>query len=292
MHVDLCHAAGRRYLLISGIHRHVSDPAELARQCASEQDVREVDEVVLITPAELKPEDKTDRLMHLHAYTLAGEAVEPDGIDVLCAFHALQRHEDRTEDSLMLRVSEHLVRAHGLSRGDDWVEATIGRAELDPAACGVDLSGFTSIDPPHTFEIPLEGAADADDDPIIATLVGVDGTPMHAVIFTTDFRSTPLELIGPALDSHPAFPSGVSTHVASLGRLGEVGMKSWRRGVGITSASGVGLAAVTAAGVTMCCTIAVNTATLEEGELEAAMDDDRKLMVRGRVRAMEPSAAR
>src|SRR5207237_3178299 len=74
------------------------------------------------------------------------------------------------------------------------------------------------------------------------------GNP-HAVAFVDDVMRFPLEGLGPTLEHHPMFPRRVNFHVVEVLGPGEVRMRTWERGSGITLACGTGACAVCVAGV-------------------------------------------
>ena len=74
------------------------------------------------------------------------------------------------------------------------------------------------------------------------------GNP-HAVIYVDDAAAFPLETLGPLFEHHPAFPRRVNVHVVEVFDPGEVRMRTWERGSGITLACGTGACAVCVAGV-------------------------------------------
>lgn len=88
-----------------------------------------------------------------------------------------------------------------------------------------------------------------------ATFVSM-GNP-HAVIFengTTDLTPSQvhdwdLSRIGPALETHPAFPRRMNIHIAGVQSRRELTMRTWERGAGLTQACGTGACAVLVAGV-------------------------------------------
>ena len=53
----------------------------------------------------------------------------------------------------------------------------------------------------------------------------------------------------PLLENHPAFPKRVNVHFVQVISPGEVRMRTWERGSGITLACGTGACAVAVAGV-------------------------------------------
>ena len=68
-------------------------------------------------------------------------------------------------------------------------------------------------------------------------------------LFVDDVMRFPLEVLGPMLEHHPMFPRRVNVHVVEVLGPGEVRMRTWERGSGITLACGTGACAVCVAGV-------------------------------------------
>lgn len=65
------------------------------------------------------------------------------------------------------------------------------------------------------------------------------GNP-HAVIFTDDVQSVPLEKLGPLIETHKIFPKKTNVHFVQVIRQNEIKMRTWERGAGITLACGTG----------------------------------------------------
>ncbi len=72
------------------------------------------------------------------------------------------------------------------------------------------------------------------------------GNP-HAVIFTDDINSIDLEHAGPLLENHPIFPQKANIEFAQILPDGNVRMRVWERGSGITQACGTGACATAVA---------------------------------------------
>lgn len=105
-----------------------------------------------------------------------------------------------------------------------------------------------------THEIPMDTTEDkfldqeilVDGKHIKMTVLSV-GNP-HAVTFTDDINSVPLEILGPKIECHPSFPQRINAHfVRVLGR-DEVEMITWERGTGVTLACGTGATSTVLAG--------------------------------------------
>ncbi len=86
-----------------------------------------------------------------------------------------------------------------------------------------------------------------DSNEITCTPVSV-GNP-HAVIFVDDIDSAPLTTLGPKLEHHTAFPDGVNVEFVQILGDGELRMRVWERGSGVTMACGTGACASAMAAV-------------------------------------------
>lgn len=72
------------------------------------------------------------------------------------------------------------------------------------------------------------------------------GNP-HLVIFVDDISRVDLPQVGPLLERHPLFPNRVNVEFAQVLADGEVRMRVWERGSGITQACGTGACATAVA---------------------------------------------
>jgi len=73
------------------------------------------------------------------------------------------------------------------------------------------------------------------------------GNP-HMVAWCDAVDAVPLERIGPVIEHLPMFPERINVHVVETIGAGEVRMRTWERGSGITQACGTGACAVCVAG--------------------------------------------
>ncbi len=85
----------------------------------------------------------------------------------------------------------------------------------------------------------------ADGKRLIGTTVSM-GNP-HLVIFVNDITKIDLEDIGPKLENHPFFPGRINVEFAQVLGKGEIRMRVWERGSGITQACGTGACATAVA---------------------------------------------
>ena len=74
------------------------------------------------------------------------------------------------------------------------------------------------------------------------------GNP-HAIFWCDDVSKVPLEIVGPLIEQHGAFPQRINAHFAQRESDSCVRVRTWERGSGITQACGTGACAVVVAGV-------------------------------------------
>ncbi|WP_457553650.1 diaminopimelate epimerase [Desulfobacula sp.] len=76
------------------------------------------------------------------------------------------------------------------------------------------------------------------------------GNP-HAVVFVDDLEKVDVKRIGPSIENHERFPEKTNVEFVEVVNTGELKMKVWERGAGITLACGTGAcAALVAASLT------------------------------------------
>ncbi|MBE6660758.1 MAG: diaminopimelate epimerase [Ruminococcaceae bacterium] len=95
--------------------------------------------------------------------------------------------------------------------------------------------------PDEDMTVSLDGQT------VVMTPVSV-GNP-HAVIFVEDIEGAPLTTLGPKLERHEAFPDGVNVEFVQVLGYGELRMRVWERGSGVTMACGTGACASAMAAV-------------------------------------------
>ncbi len=88
------------------------------------------------------------------------------------------------------------------------------------------------------------------------------GNP-HFVVFINDMNQIDLPVIGPKIENHPHFPNRTNVEFAQLLPGGDIRMRVWERGSGITQACGTGA----------CATLVAATVTGQTGaEAKVIMD--------------------
>lgn len=116
----------------------------------------------------------------------------------------------------------------------DLVRVDMGEPVLEGRKIPVAAEGFVR-------EFPLA----LPDRSVPVTCVSM-GNP-HAVVFVEDAEAYPLESVGPQVETHPFFPNRVNVEFVQVLSPGEVRMRVWERGSGVTMACGTGACATAVA---------------------------------------------
>jgi diaminopimelate epimerase len=98
------------------------------------------------------------------------------------------------------------------------------------------------------------------------------GNP-HCVVWVQDVDTAPVELAGPVIERHPAFPARTNVEFAQLKEDGSIRVRVWERGCGETLACGTGAAATVVAATLASKIDHAAVVELAGGELETEWDE-------------------
>jgi diaminopimelate epimerase len=128
-------------------------------------------------------------------------------------------------------------------RDDGRVTVDMGAPVFEPERVPFDASDLVPRKTGHFVLWPL----------------GVQGTPIevavlsmgnpHAVQRVDDVRTAPVATLGPAIETHPAFPRRVNAGFVEVLSRHEINLRVWERGAGETLACGTGACAAVVAGI-------------------------------------------
>jgi diaminopimelate epimerase len=106
------------------------------------------------------------------------------------------------------------------------------------------------------------------------------GNP-HATFFVDDVEAVDLGQLGPALEHHPLFPQRSNIGVAAIRDRGDIRLRVWERGAGITRACGSGACAAVIAAHRRGLTERRAVVTLDGGSLDIHWRDDGHVIMIG-----------
>ena len=227
------HGAGNDYVYVDCFEQPVDDPAAVALAVSDRHFGIGGDGLILVMPSDVAD-------VRMRMFNADGSEAEMCGNGVRCVAKYAYDHGRTTANPMTVETGGGVKTIEVILGGDGKVaRATVdmGPPVLVPSEIPVRFDGEKAID------IPLA----VGDEQFGATCVSM-GNP-HAVIYVDDVEGVELERIGPVLETHEAFPQRVNVHFVQVYHDGEVAMRTWERGSGITLACGTGASAVCVAGV-------------------------------------------
>jgi len=233
------HGIGNDYVYVDGFAEQVADPASLARRVADRHFGVGADGLILILPS-----DRADVRMRM--FNADGSESEMCGNGVRCVGKYAFDHKLTTNNPLRVETGRGVLPITLQVEGGRARSATVNMGEpiLDLPAIPVDREKLARGPREHVWGVSVEAPEPARYD---GTFVSM-GNP-HAVIYAPNVRTIDLEHVGPVLEHHAAFPRRMNVHFVQVHSPGEVTMRTWERGSGITLACGTGACAVCVAGV-------------------------------------------
>ncbi|MHB1557753.1 MAG: diaminopimelate epimerase [Isosphaeraceae bacterium] len=252
------HGLGNDYVYVSTFDQPVpADPDRLAVVVSDRHFGIGGDGLILIMPSE-----RADARMRM--FNADGSEGEMCGNGVRCVAKYVHDHDLARKDRVTIETGRGVLTLDldivaGKVRG---VRVDMGAPILTSSEIPTTLPG----DPPVNVPLRVGGREFA------VTAVSM-GNP-HAVIYVDNVMEFPLEELGPAIENHPAFPRRVNVHIVEVYDPGEVRMRTWERGSGITLACGTGACAVCVAGVLTGRSGRKILAHLPGGDLELEWRDD------------------
>jgi len=236
--------AGNDYIYVNCFDEALPrDPGALARRMADRHFGVGGDGLILICPSE-----RADARMRM--FNADGSESEMCGNGIRCVAKYVYDHGISAKDRLRIETGAGVL-ALDLTICDglvDRVRVDMGVPILESAKIPTTLPGERVIDlplPSEGFDSQQAWFQDCGLDPRL-TCVSM-GNP-HVVLYCRDVARVPLATVGPAVEHAPYFPRRINVHFVQVHSPGEVTMRTWERGSGITLACGTGASAVCVAG--------------------------------------------
>lgn len=204
----------------------------------------------------IEPSGRADARMRM--FNADGSESEMCGNGVRCVAKYLHDHGHARTPRVTVETGRGV-----LTLDLEIVDGLARRVRVDmgaPILRGSDVPTTLPGDPPVNVPLTVAGRR------LEVTAVSM-GNP-HAVVYVDDVATFPVEAVGAALERDPSFPRRVNAHFVQVMGSGEVRMRTWERGSGVTLACGTGACAVCVAGVLTRRTDPTILAHLPGGDLE------------------------
>ncbi|MCR5596790.1 MAG: diaminopimelate epimerase [Lachnospiraceae bacterium] len=229
MHFTKMEGCGNDYIYIDGSKENVEDKQELAKKLSDRNFGIGGDGIIFINPGK-------EAEFEMEMYNADGSRSEMCGNGIRCV--AKYIHDKGLSDSNPLTIESFgVTRTVDLHLKDDKVDTVtvnMGAPILEPERIpAVPETPGASV----LIDCPLK----AGDETYRITCVSM-GNP-HAVIFTEDTETVPLEKAGPVIEHHERFPNNINVEFVKVVDESHIVMRVWERGTGETLACGTGACA-------------------------------------------------
>ena len=233
------HGIGNDYVYVDGFAHAVADPPAMARAISDRHTGIGSDGLILIVP----PDAGSSAHVRMRMFNADGSEAEMCGNGIRCVAKYAYDHGLARANPLHVQTGRGVLSLTLDLAGEKVRQVTVDMGEpiLALADVPVDVAHVSRTGREHEYALTLDGK----DEPVTATFVST-GNP-HAVVFVPNVRRVDLNDLGPLVEHHPAFPNRVNVHFVQVLNRGEVIMRTWERGSGVTLACGTGACAVAVA---------------------------------------------
>lgn len=188
-------------------------------------------------------------------FNLDGSRAEACGNGTRCVAWFLLRGEQKTHISVQTEAGELRCERLGPTRFSvDMGSPRLGWRDI-PLAEPVGDTGHVALPPMAGLPASL------------SVFSGVNMGNPHAVFFTEDVASVPLERIGSLIEHHPMFPDRTNVSFAEIRSRTHVALRVWERSAGATLACGSAACATLVAAVRAGATERLAVISLPGGDL-------------------------
>jgi len=217
------HGLGNDYLFIEGNKYSIENPGELSCRMSHRHLGVGADGIILVLPSDAAE-------FRMRIFNADGSEAETCGNGIRCfAKYVYERGmADKTEFVI------------DTVAGPNRVALRVDGGTVASVRSNMGLPRF------ERSEIPMAGPQgrvleeelELEDRTVRITCANI-GNP-HAVVFVDDATAVPLTEIGPQVENHPKFPERTNVEFVTVRDRGNIVMRIWERGSGVTMASGSG----------------------------------------------------
>jgi diaminopimelate epimerase len=217
------HGLGNDYLFIDSSRYRIGDPAELSRRMSHRHLGAGSDGIILVLPSETAD-------FKMRMFNADGSEAETCGNGIRCFAKYVYERGMTGKKEFVIETLAGLNRVVLTVEGGQVVRvrSNMGKPRFERSE--IPMKGPQG----RVVEEPLEN----DGGDVKVTCVNL-GNP-HAVVFVEDAAAIDLAAIGPKIENHPAFPHRTNVEFVNVLDRGNIVMRIWERGSGITMASGSG----------------------------------------------------
>lgn len=268
IHFYKLHGLGNDYILLDALKSPLplDNLSEFARKACSRHFGVGADGVLIAMPPTSK-----DTHMRMMIINPDGSEAEMCGNGIRCLAKWAYEHGRVKRNVMHIETLAGIrtVRVSVQGKRVASVEVNMGRPSLKRS--DIPMHGEK--------EFAIEEEIEVDGETFKVTAVSM-GNP-HCVIFVDDVASMPVDVLGPKIEYHPAFPNRTNVEFVQIISKDRLKVRIWERGAGATLACGTGACASLIASSVTGRTGRKATVHLPGGSLEVRWGEDDQVYMRG-----------
>jgi len=253
LHFTKMHGAGNDFVVIDAVRAAIQINENQIRKIADRQTGVGCDQVLLIEPPKRPDADFEYRI-----FNADGSPAGQCGNGARCVGRFIHDQRLSAKSTITLQVGSDLRRLEFDEAGS--VKAELGAPIFAPAQIP-----FVADEDATEHALTLANVT------VMAGVVSV-GNP-HAVLLVDDIAATPVEKIGPMIQSLDVFPEGVNVGFMQVESNTHVKLRVFERGAGETLACGSGACAAVIHGIRLGQLANKVTVSVPGGKLEVSWDN-------------------
>jgi diaminopimelate epimerase len=255
------HGLGNDFMVIDGVTQNVELVANDIERWADRNFGIGFDQLLLV-----EPPSRPDRDFRYRIFNADGSEVENCGNGARCFARFVL--DQNLIQSQVIRVETGGGDLELHIRDDGQVTVDMGRPRLRP-----DKIPFLADERAHLYSLEVN------DQMLDISAISM-GNP-HCVLRVDNVDTTDVESLGPAIESHTAFPQRVNAGFMQIVNRNQIRLRVFERGVGETIACGTGACAAVVAGIINGWLDHAVTVSLPGGNLQIQWNGEGNVMMTG-----------
>lgn len=224
------HGLGNDFIVVDATEQDLTFTPDTIRELADRHTGIGFDQMLQLQSSQDKQYDYVYRI-----FNADGQEVEQCGNGARCVAHYI--FEEKLPEKSAITLSTLAGKIELKKENDGQITVNMGTPDFNP-----EKLPFITDRPQLQYQLPILGN-------IVHFWAVSVGNP-HVVICVNDVDTAPVQEIGAALQSHPAFPNQVNVGFMEIVSKNQIRLRVYERGAGETRSCGTGACAAVVVGRT------------------------------------------
>lgn len=226
------HGLGNDFVIVNGLMNQFNEYPQLAIEVCDRHMGIGADGLVFLLPSEIAD-------FQMRIFNSDGSEAEMCGNATRCMARYVYEYGLTDKKKITLETKAGIIKPELIFADDvlSTIKVDMGEPRLKPSEIPMT---FTETDQVVNAPLVVDGVE------YHITCVSM-GNP-HCIVFVDQIDEVDLSVIGPKIETHPAFPRKTNVEFVQVINKEKVRMRVWERGAGITMACGTGACATLVSG--------------------------------------------